>query len=120
MKSTDIEKKIIEAIENHKTILITFKYGLGDDLEIEFDPYIYGSDTMQYGFVWGFLPWSNLFYKLMFDFIISVKTTGKIFKIQSDAIYLYAMEEEHYHTIIEMHEPKGRIYNQALVERKSE
>ncbi|SHG04219.1 hypothetical protein SAMN05444274_1258 [Mariniphaga anaerophila] len=116
----NIDEKIIKAIEDHETLLIKMKYGLGNELEIEFDPYIYGSDTMQYDFVWGFLPWSNLMYKIMIDFIISVSSTKKKFKIQSDAIYLYAIEEEHRQSVKEMYEPEVRVYAQALTERKTE
>jgi hypothetical protein len=110
MKSIDIENKIIDAIENHKTILIKFKYGLGQELEIEFDPYIYGSDTMQYGFVWGFLPSSGLFYKLIFDFIISVRSTNKKFTVEPDTMYLYAIEEDHRIRVKEMDEPNLRVW----------
>lgn len=110
----EIEEKIIHAIENHETLLIKMKYGLGNELEVEFDPYIYGSDIMQYGFVWGFLPWNGLMYKIICDFILSVKSTKKKFTVQPYAIYLYAIEEEHRIRVREMNEPELRVYAQAL------
>lgn len=116
----NIDEKIENAIQNHKTILINTKYGLGQELEVEFDPYIIGSDTMQYGFVWGFLPWNNLMYKFILNNLLSVKITDKTFKVQSDVIYLYAIEEEHYYSVTEMYEPEVRVYAQALAERKPE
>lgn len=119
MNRSEIEKIIIDATENHKTILVKMKHGLGKELEVEFDPYIYGSDTMQYQFIWGFLPWSNQIYKIMFDCIISVKLLDKIFVVQSDALYLFAIEEEHWSCVKEMYEPEIRIYSQGISERLS-
>ena len=116
----DKEEKITKAIEDHETLLIKMKYGLGNELEVEFDPYIYGSDTMQYRFVWGYLPWSNLYYKLIEDFIISIKKTNKKFEFNSGAMYINSIEEEHYASLKEMYEPRVRVFSQGYAENSSE
>jgi hypothetical protein len=115
-----IEEKIIHAIENHETLLIKMKYGLGNELEVEFDPYIYGSDIMQYGFIWGFLPWNRLYYKLMVDFIISIEKTNKKFELNTKAMYINSSEEEFYASLKEMYEPQVRVFSQGYVENSNE
>ena len=114
MTKLEIEKTILKAIENSQSIKIKFKYGLGNETELLFDPYIYGSDTMQYEFVWGFLPESLLHYRLMADFIISAKLTNTKFEVQSDSMYLYSIEEEHRCRVAGMQEPKLRVYAQGI------
>ena len=116
----DYEQKIIKAIEDHETLLIKMKYGLGNELELEFDPYIYGDDIMQYKFVWGYLPWSKLYYKLMVDFIISIKKTNKKFELNKGAMYINSLEEKHYASLKEMYEPRVRVFSQGYAENKDE
>jgi hypothetical protein len=47
------EKLIRQAITEKRTLQI--KYGLGQNITIQLNPYIFGSDMMQYDFVWGFI-----------------------------------------------------------------
>ena len=90
-----------KAIDNHLTLTVVYKYGLGDTIEVNFNPYIYGSDIMQYEFVWGFLTNNPMHYRMLVDFIVSAKLTTKKFTVESDSIYLYALEEEHWNRIKE-------------------
>ncbi len=94
-------KKIIDtidkAIQEKKALILRVKHGLGSTLEdIGFEPYIYGDDTLQYPFVWGYLSHSGLFYKLLLDHIISAKLTEESFSVRPEACYQYALEEEHF------------------------
>ena len=114
MKKLEIEKTILKAIENNQTIKIKLKHGLGNEIELLFEPYIYGTDTMQHEFVWGFLPESLFHYRLMADFIISAKLTNTKFEVQFDSIYLYSIEEEHRCRVAGMEEPKLRVYAQGI------
>jgi hypothetical protein len=95
MSHGNIELKLVHAINTKTKLILTVKYGLGDELTVDFDPYIYGEDIMQYPFVWGFLPHSRNFYKFGLDRIIEAKDTIKRFLIESDAVYLYGLEESH-------------------------
>lgn len=76
-------------------MVVTLKYSGGSELETEMNPYILGEDIMQYEFVWGFLPHSGNYYKLELDKVVSVKDTIKRFKVEPEAVYLYAIEERH-------------------------
>ena len=116
----DNEEKIIAAIENHETLLVKMKYGLGNEFEVEFDPYIFGDDIMQYKFVWGYLPSNKLYYKLIVDFIISIKKTNKKFEFNKGAMYINSFEEEHYASLKEMYEPRVRVFSQGYAENNSE
>jgi hypothetical protein len=111
MKHFEIDEIIKRAILDNQTITVKFKHGTGDELELDFDPYIYGDDTMQYGFVWGYLPTNLLFYKFMVDSIISVKLTQQTFIVHSEARYLYSLEEEHWGRVKAIEEPVLHVYN---------
>ena len=101
MEQEKIIETINKAIDNHLTLTVVYKYGLGDTVEVNFNPYIYGSDIMQYEFVWGFLTNNPMHYRMLVDFIVSAKLTTKKFTVESDSIYLYALEEEHWNRIKE-------------------
>jgi hypothetical protein len=92
----EFQTSLHEAIKQGKELQIKIKYNLGGDLEVEFQPYIYGSDTMQHEFAWGFLTHSGLYYKFRLTDIISGKFTGATYKVRPDAFYLYSIEEEFY------------------------
>ncbi|MDN4165038.1 hypothetical protein QWY31_05960 [Cytophagales bacterium LB-30] len=87
------------AVNNRLTIKVKMKHGLGDNLEIEIDPYIIGSDLMQYDFIWGYISHSRTFYKLMLNFVQSIKLTSKNFKTLPKTVYLYSNEEDHYESV---------------------
>jgi hypothetical protein len=106
MEQEKIIETINKAIDNQLTLTIIYKYGLGETVEVNFNPYIYGADTMQYDFVWGFLTHSGLHYKMFIRFIESAKLTTKKFTVESDSIYLYAIEEEHWNRIKEIEQPE--------------
>lgn len=44
-----------KAIKNRLTVKIKIRHKLGEKIEIDFQPYIFGADMMQYDFVWGFI-----------------------------------------------------------------
>ena len=106
MTREEIVSTIEKAIDNHLTLTVMYKYGFGDPIEVNFNPYIYGSDIMQYDFVWGFLTNNPMHYKMLVDFIVSAKLTTKKFTVESDSIYLYASEEEHWNRIKEIEQPE--------------
>ena len=110
MTKLEIGNTVQMAIENAQSVTIKFKHGVGEELTLPFDPYIYGDDTMQYSFVWGYLPQNNLYYKFMFDIVTSVKLTPDKFSVKDDAVYLYAIEEEHWCRVSGIEEPELRIY----------
>ncbi len=94
--TTRAEDELIQkAINEKRRLLITVEHGLGNPIEIQFDPYIYGEDTWQRYFVWG-LDSSLHCYKYYLDWIKKVKLEGEHFKVDPNAVYYYSMEEEHY------------------------
>jgi hypothetical protein len=115
MEENRIKQAIKKAIDSNKTLDLTIKHGVGDTIEISLDPYILGSDTMQYDFVWGYIPFNKLYYKLILDFILSARVSEKKFEVQNDAVYLFALEEEHFEIVGGF----DNIYGQGLVERKN-
>ncbi len=120
MTNKQITESINKAIDNMKTMRLTIKSGIGGIIEIDFDPYIYGSDIMQYEFLWGYMPKSKLFYKMRVDSIVEAKTTNDNFIMQNDTLYLFAIEEEHWNHIKPILEKPVKIYSEGLVERKVE
>lgn len=114
MDANAIDAIFRKAVETTTSVSLIVKYGIGGDIELLLDPYIYGSDILQYNFIWGYLPEQLKYYRLMSDFIISAKLTNKKFKMQSDACYLYSIEEEFWVTINELYEPVVRVYIQGL------
>ena len=94
MNTNQLASIIQEAISSKKVLSLTIKHGLGEKIDIEIEPYIYGDDTMQYSFVWGYLSFSRLFYKLRFDSIEKATILKKEFGILPNAVYYYTLEEE--------------------------
>lgn len=86
---------IIAAITERRRLVITLEHGLGEIVEIRLDPYIYGEDTYQRSFVWG-LNNSLHCYKYYLDWVKAVRLEGGRFKKDKNAVYYYAMEEEHH------------------------
>ena len=94
--TTNAEDELIQkAIREKRRLLITVEHGLGDTVEVRLDPYIYGQDSWQRYFVWG-LDSSLHCYKYYLDWVKKVKLEGNQFKVDANAVYYYAMEEEHY------------------------
>lgn len=121
MTHQEIDKVIRQAIETMQTVELKINYGLGDSvIEIDLDPYIFGADIMQYDFVWGFIPSQHLYFRLMYNSIVSAKLTNKKFIVQNDALYLYAMEEEHWSRAKGFDNSDGKIYAEGLVKRTTE
>jgi hypothetical protein len=109
----DIIKK---GIEDKIELILTAKYGLGDkNLEVPFQPYIYGEDSMQYQFVWGYLSYPMLFYKFHMDNIVSAKLSDTTFTVLPNACYQYAIEEERYAVLPDF----DNIYADAARQKKS-
>jgi hypothetical protein len=97
MRLSKQENELVKnAILKKREIEINFKYGLGNELKIPFHPLILGEDTMQYEFIYAYLPHSNIYYKLFTDFIITIVETRNSFEIPENAEYRNAIEEEHY------------------------
>jgi hypothetical protein len=107
--TSNLVKTIREAIKTQRELLLTVKHGLGDELEVPFQPYIQGQDKMQYEFVWGYLSYSMVFYKLYIENIISAKLTDVTYTVLPNACYQYALEEEHYAVLQDFH----NIYSDA-------
>lgn len=95
-----IEEKIKEAVETSKQVNIKMLYGLGNEISIEFQPYIYGQDIMQFSFVWGYIPFNRVFYKIHLDNIKSVQVTEITYTVLPGAIYMWSLEEEHYSVLV--------------------
>lgn len=99
MDRKKIKDELKKAIKSRLTVQIKIKHGLGDNMEIDMNPYIVGSDFLQYDFVWGFTPHNRTFYKLTLAFVQSLELTEKKFNIEPGTVYLYAIEEEHSETV---------------------
>ncbi|MEO6233327.1 MAG: hypothetical protein ABJB11_18620 [Ferruginibacter sp.] len=98
---TNIVETIKDAISQKRELSLTIKYGVGQTIEIDIEPYVYGQDLMQYEFVWGYLPHSMTFYKLLIDHIEQAIITNEEVPVDNEkAMYIYSMGEEH-HAIIE-------------------
>lgn len=95
MTSLGDDALIKKAIKEKLKLLVTVEHGLGSSIEIELDPYIFGDDTWQRPFVWG-LSSSLHCYKFFLNWIKEVKLEGRTFKVDPNAVYYYALEEDHY------------------------
>jgi hypothetical protein len=94
--TTNAEDELIQkAIREKRRLLLTVEHGLGQVIEIRFDPYIFGQDTWQRYFVWG-LDSSLHCYKYYLDWVKNVKLEGSEFKVDPHAVYYYSIDEEHY------------------------
>lgn len=93
-KSNDTIEIINKSINTQTRLSLKIKHGLGNSIEVDFDPYIYGDDTMQYRFLWGYLVHNRLTYKFRVADIVSAKLTEDKFKIIDYAWYYYSLEEE--------------------------
>ena len=100
MDSNVIYEIIERAINDKKELIINMKYASGhgrDTLDdLSFQPYILGDDTMQFGFVWGYLSSNHLYYKILLENIITAKLTSRKFDVKDDACYQYIDEESHF------------------------
>ena len=94
---TDYKKNaeiIDKAITNQYRLTLTIVYGLGGNIEVDFDPYIHGDDTLQNTFIFGYLASNRLLYKFRLTDIVSAKLSKEKFTIIPHAWYYYALEEE--------------------------
>lgn len=97
MTPNQIYAVIEKAINTQTELLLTVKHGLGGNIDnTSFQPYILGDDTYQFGFVWGYLTHSGLYYKFFLDNISFAKLTTKKYNVREDACYQHSIEEEHY------------------------
>jgi hypothetical protein len=101
MTSSEISEIIKNAIITGNQILITYKYGIGDNyINQLIHPYILGSDFYQYDFVWAYFPYRMVFYKYQIEKIKSVSLTDISYTVLPEAVYQYAIEEEHYAVVL--------------------
>jgi hypothetical protein len=91
-----IVETIKSAIQQQKELLLKIKYGLGSELEILLEPYIYGEDIMQYEFVWGCINQNKTFYKVYLNIILEATINEEVFPIVLNAVYLYSTGESHF------------------------
>lgn len=97
--STIADDKLIQkAIREKLKLRITVLHGNGRAFEIEFDPYVFGNDSWQRPFVWGLTPALHC-YRFYLDWIRDVALEGRHFKVDPNACYYYAMEEEIYASV---------------------
>lgn len=93
--STNNALALIEtAIKTRSKLEMKVMSGSGGAVDVEFDPYIYGSDAMQFSFIWGYLPFNNLIYKFRLSDIIALKLLDKQFTVVDWAVYYYSCDEE--------------------------
>lgn len=94
--------KLIETIktgiETQTRLELKVIHGLGDSIDLDFDPYIYGDDIMQHGFIWGFLPHNLLIYQFRISDVVSARLSEEKFEVAADVYRYYCLEEEHYHS----------------------
>jgi hypothetical protein len=100
MQDNNVNDRIRESIITSKQINIKMICGLTNEISIEFQPYIYGQDIMQFDFVWGYIPLNKVFYKIHLDNVASVQVTEITYTVLPDAVYLYSIEEEHYSVLV--------------------
>ncbi|AYQ31349.1 hypothetical protein [Runella sp. SP2] len=93
MDFEQIEDNVIKAINKRLILKIRKK---GYDFDIEMEPYLEGRDFLQYGFVWGYIPFNDVYYKFYFDFIEKVTVTKTHFEPKTGLQYYFSDEEEHY------------------------
>lgn len=88
---------IQSAIQEKKELLLKIKSGEEPEsyLEVFMQPYIYGNDILQYGFVWGYLSHNGVFYKVLTDWIVSAETIEIPYTVQDGSVYDQSPGEEH-------------------------
>jgi hypothetical protein len=104
MHQSVIYNLIKEAINQKRELKMNIKYGLGDNsdsIEVEFQPYVLGSDIFQYSYVWGYLPHDDTYYKFLLNLINSVKASGDTYTVRANPPYPYALGEEHYASLLQ-------------------
>jgi hypothetical protein len=102
-----VDETIKQSIRAAQVIEIEYLYGLQKDdrvsnsfVNVTIHPYIYGLDIYQYTFVWAYIPFVNTFYKFLVDNIRKVTITDITYTVLPEAIYPYALEEEHYSVLL--------------------
>lgn len=99
METNQIYDTIQRAIDAKMELSFNYKHGIGGEISNVFHAYILGDDTMQYSFVWGYLPDQGLYYKFMLSNIVSAKLLTKKYAVREDACYQYSIEEEHFNRV---------------------
>ena len=102
---------IYEAIATSKQVRIKFQHGLGKEIQMDFQPYILGSDIFQHDFVWGYLLFPKTFYKFRLSDIVSILLTEITYTVLPDAVYLYMSQEEHYASLLGFH----NVYDKSSI-----
>lgn len=97
MTRQQLHDTIAKAVKARAELILTVTHGLGELLpDTPFQGYLLGADLYQYGFVWGFLPQTGLYYKFMLDRIVTAKATKTKYAVRKDACYQFALEEEQF------------------------
>ncbi|GAA4459398.1 hypothetical protein GCM10023189_33070 [Nibrella saemangeumensis] len=100
MNYRDTEKLVIKAIDQKRVLKIRQK---GSDFDIELEPYIEGNDFLQQKFVWGYIPFNQVYYKFYFEFAERIKITDKTFTPPENIHYYFSDEEEHFGSLESIH-----------------
>lgn len=64
------------------------------DTELLLEPYLCGRDALQREYVWGYLRWSCVFYKIFIDDIKNISVSNTRFDTLEWAVYYYFDENE--------------------------
>lgn len=87
---------IQSAIQEKKEVLLKIKSGdePGAFMEVFMQPYIYGSDVLQYNFIWGYLSHNGIFYKVLTDWVVAAETIEIPYAVQQGVVYDQSPGEE--------------------------
>lgn len=111
----DHQDLLIKAAETKTAVDITLDYaGRGNDpITITMHPYMVGDDDLQFSFVWGFVPHTLHFTRVLLHFVEKVKLRKDKFELQPSTVYYYADGEDIWGSVPEMYEKPIRVYSDS-------
>lgn len=97
MDYLNISELIKVAISDKKELNLKLKTtSNATQQEVRFCPYIYGEDTLNFKFIWGYLPQFQTFYSLPVQQIEAAEPVRVLYSAFPNAKYLKPQGEEHY------------------------
>lgn len=97
MTLLDMTNLIQTAINNKNELFLKVKPPSSEKIkEVRFCPYIYGVDSLEFPFMWGYLPQFDTFYKIPLQQIEDAETIRILYTPFPNAKYLKPQGEEHY------------------------
>ena len=97
MKNFNLTETIKVAIADKKELNIKLKNtSTATSQEIRFCPYIFGEDSLNFKFIWGYLPEYQIFYSLPIQQIEEAEPIRILYSAFPNAKYLRPQGEKHY------------------------